>query len=384
MERDWHYGEDCGGRGEVEVMKKVLVLCTTDSMIWNFLVPHIKDLKNDGYDVECACAETGKYYNELEEKYGFKMNKIQFARSPYKKENINAYLKLKNLVKKKKYDIIFCHEPVGGAMGRIVGKKYGCYVIYMAHGFHFYKGAGWSSIIYYIVEKTLSKRTDCLVTINHEDYSAATKFYAKKTILLHGIGVDISKFIYDPNGSYIRKELNLDDSDTILLSVGELIKRKNHESVIKAIGRLKNKKLHYVIVGEGELREYLLKLTQRLRIEKQIHFLGFRKDVNKLCNSADIFIMPSLQEGLSVALMEAMACGRPIIASKIRGNIDLIKEKEGGILVDAKSVKDYEKAIKYMIKNREIAQKMGKYNLSIIRQFDIETVRKEMKRVFIQ
>ena len=162
------------------------------------------------------------------------------------------------------------------------------------------------------------------------------------------LGIDIHKFVCDTSCDKLRSEWKLKNSDFLLISVGELIKRKNHLSVIKAIAKLNNPCIHFFIAGNGELKETIQKQIKLLNLENQVHLLGYRRDINELCNSADVFLLPSFQEGLSVALMEAMACRKPIIASRIRGNIDLIDEEKGGILVDVCDVNGYAKAIQFM------------------------------------
>ena len=384
MERDWHYGEDCGGRGEVEVMKKVLVLCTTDSMIWNFLVPHIKKMQENQVEVECACSRTGSYFDELTEKQGLILHEIPFERSPYSKKNFIAYKKLLRLMKENHYDTIFCHEPVGGAMGRLVGHRTKCKVIYMAHGFHFYKGApviNW--LIYYHVEKLLAHYTDLLITINKEDYLAAKKFKAKRVALINGIGIDINKF-KKIETEYLREKYKLSKNDFILLTVGELIPRKNHATIIKAIAEMKNSRVHLFIAGEGELEKELKTLVEKEGMEDKIHFLGFCRNVNELCNSCDAFIFPSVHEGLSVALMEAMACGKPVIVSKIRGNVDLIEHKKGGFLVETNDVQGYEKAIEVLMKNKKLCEKFGSYNREKIAKYDVKYVEKQLEKLFTE
>lgn len=352
---------------------RILIVCTTDSMIWNFLVPHIKKLKKDGYIVECACSATGDFFDNLVNQYGLFLHKVDFMRSPYSVKNINAFFQLKRIVKERNIDTIFCHEPVGGAMGRIVGHIAGCKVIYMAHGFHFFKGAPKSSCVYYAVEKYLSRYTDVLITINQEDYEASLGFKAKDKYLLPGIGIDTSRFVYNPDHEYLRKEIKLEERDLILLSVGELIARKNHETVIDAIAELKEPHIHYVIVGEGELEQHLMNKVKGLGLSN-VHLLGYRRDINKLCNSSDVFIMPSFQEGLSVAMMEAMACGLPIIASRIRGNVDLIENCKGGYLVDVKDVKGYMEAIDKLCDSPEERDKMGKYNMKKVQTYSVDNV----------
>lgn len=353
---------------------KVLVLCTTDSMFTNFLIPHINNMLNKGYEVECACSVTGDFFSILKNKCGYNMHEIGFERSPFNPKNIIAFRKLNALVKKNGYDVIFCHEPVGGAMGRLVGHINHCKVVYMAHGFHFYKGAPAKMNLFYFVEKYLARWTDVLITINQEDFEASLRFKARAKILTNGIGVDTSKFVCAPDPTYIRKELGLGVNDIILLSVGELIVRKNHESIIRALNIIGDNHIHFVLAGDGELKKHLNELIKELHLDNQVHLLGYRSDINKLCNSSDIFVMPSLQEGLSVALMEAMSCGRPVIVSKIRGNVDLIDEGKGGFLVSAKDIEGYAESIKILAGDKHLQKEMGEYNLVKVKQFDIQKV----------
>ena len=353
-------------------MKKILVVCTTDSMIWNFLIPHIQELKRKGFLVECACSITGPFFQDLQALYGFAMHEIAFERSPYNKKNIAAYKKLNSLVCAGKYDIIFCHEPIGGVMGRIVGHKNGCKVIYMAHGFHFYKGApikNW--VIYYSVEKVLSYITDCLVAINKEDYEIAQKrFHAKKTSYLPGIGIDLNKFKPNItiNRDKKREEIGIPEGAIWLLTVGELIERKNHIVLIDAISDMEN--VFLTIVGDGELTEQTQNYIEEKGLTKKVKLLGYRKDIKELNSASDIFVFPSLQEGLPVALMEAMACGKPIACSRIRGNTDLIDDN-GGVLFDPHSVKECREAILKVINDNS---GMGLYNSERIKVFGIQEV----------
>lgn len=358
-------------------MCRVLIVCTTDSMIWNFLIPHIKNLEKNGLFVECACSETGAFFDDLVEKHHIKMNKVPFKRSPFKLSNYSAYRRVCNIIKRDEINIIFCHEPVGGAIGRLAGHKYHCKVVYMAHGFHFYKGAPKSRILFYWIEKWLSKYTDTLITINKEDYETSQSFNAKETYKINGIGVDTSKFIYLPNKNYLRKELKIPSNSVVLLSVGELIARKNHEVVIRAMHKLNIPNIYYVVVGEGKLHRKLKQLIHKFNLDNNVFLLGYRNDINALCNSSDIFVMPSIHEGLSVALMEAMSCGKPIIASRIRGNVDLIDD-EFGILCDTFSIDDYAQAINKMYLNLDKWSNNGLKAIDAVKKYDIEAVKKEL------
>lgn len=362
-------------------MKRVLIVCTTDSMIWNFLVPHIKELEKRGYYVECASSITGDFFKNLKKIHNVKMNEIPFERSPYKLDNIKAYKKLVRLIKEKNFDTIFCHEPVGGAMGRLAGHHCGCKVIYMAHGFHFYKGAPKSRGIYYVVEKFLSRFTDTLITINQEDYEASLKFHAKRNEKINGIGVDTSKFKQNVEyKGYLKTEFNLSDEAVTILSVGELISRKNHAVLIKALAELHNPNLYYFVAGDGEIKVKLENLICELGLKKNVFLLGYRTDINRLCNSADIFALPSVHEGLSVALMEAMGCGKPVVASRIRGNVDLIEEGKGGYLCDTYDIGEYSEAIKKLIENK-VRKRFGQHNEVLVKKFDVNIIKSQLFEV---
>jgi len=215
-----------------------------------------------------------------------------------------------------------------------------------------------------------------LITINQEDYKIAQKnFKAKEVFYIPGIGIDIEKFQKSDSKRQLKRiELGVKDKDIILISVGELNKNKNHIAGIMAVAQLRNKKLHYVICGQGELKEKLLQKSKMLGIEEQIHLLGYRRDIYEIYKMADIYLHPSYREGLPVALMEAMAIGLPIICSDIRGNRDLLGN--GKWLVN-QSIKEYEKAIKEVIYSTKV-----KTELAIT--YDSKEVEKESRKIYNQ
>ncbi len=137
---------------------------------------------------------------EDEIKYGIKIHQVDFVRNPFDFKNIRAYRQVTEIIKKEKIEIIHCNTPIGGAVGRLAGKKCGIKkVIYQAHGFHFYKGApklNW--IVYYPVEKYLAHFTDALITINTEDFRISRKFNLKKNgqkYYVPGVGINLKEFI---------------------------------------------------------------------------------------------------------------------------------------------------------------------------------------------
>ena len=111
-------------------------------------------------------------------------------------------------------------------------------------------------------------------------------------------------------------------------------------------------------------------------------FAGYRNDVREILKISDIFCFPSYREGLSVALMEAMAVGLPVICSKIRGNVDLISENEGGYLCQPKEIEQFKKYIEYLYINSEIRNRFGVFNRKKIKKFSLFEIHKYMKNIY--
>jgi len=332
-------------------------------------MPHIRYLQECGYEVECACAKTGFWFDELKRKHGLVVHEIDFARKPFKFKNIKAYSSLKKLVRGNNYSLINCHQPVGGAMGRLAGRACQIPVVYTAHGFHFFKGAPIRNrIIYKQVEKYCSKMTDALVIMNQEDFESAKKLRAKSVHLINGIG-------FDPNKNIEESEIEFQKNDSVILSVGELNKNKNHIVVINALKKLGNPNIKYVICGQG-------KLKKKLEGHENVVLLGYRKDVQSIMRKCDVFIMPSRREGLPMSMMEAMHNGLPIIASKIRGHVDLVQEGLNGILVDLDDKDGFKVAIQKIVEDPALCKSMGEQSQQVVRKFYIDEVVKQMEKIY--
>ena len=381
-------------------MKRVLVLASVASMIDQFNLPNIKLMKEMGYEVDVAtnfvegstCSdEKIVALKKILEGMNVRCFQIDFSRNVLNfTQNIKAYQQTKKIIDDNNYTLIHSHSPIGGFLSRIAvrkARKKGTKMIYTAHGFHFYKGApllNW--LIFYPIEKICSRWTDVLVTITHEDYLLAqNKMDAKEVVYVPGVGINTADLAPKTEDATIkidkRKELGLFQEDIVMLSVGELNKNKNHEILLRAMAQLGRKDLHYVVAGRGNLKGHLEELAQELGISGQLHLLGFRMDAKELFKMADFFTHPSFREGLSVAVMEAMASGLPIICSEIRGNIDLIKNNEGGFLFRPAELDTACQALKNMLEcpNRN---SMGLYNLKKAEELDINAVLEVMKKIY--
>lgn len=355
-------------------MKRLLLTCT-DLMAIQFLVPHVKYLSEHGFSIELACSDVGGRLDEVRTVLNgiSEVHKVRLVRSPFSLGNGKGYHDLKKLINGSHWDVIWTNEPVMGVMTRLAAKKArknGTKVVYMVHGFHFYKGAPFINwLIYYPVEKYCSRLCDEIVTINEEDFERAKTFHAKRVEKIPGVGVNLDRF--SPNEDIRRQwreKLCLKDDDIALLTVGELHKGKNQQTVIRAVEKIKDAHFHYFLCGKGEEESNLIKLTKDCHLENQVHFLGYRKDVAEIMCACDMFVFLSLREGLSKALMEAMASGKPVVCSAIRGNVDLIKNGKGGYIVE-NNADAVAEAVKKLAYDEHLREEMGKYNEKAVDAF---------------
>ena len=372
--------------------EKVLIVASVASMIDQFNMPNIRLLQEMGYEVHVACnfekgnscsLEKIQTLKKLLENIEVKYYQINFERNILKIfSNFSAYKEVKKILEKNKYRFLHCHSPIGGVIGRIAGYLTQTKVIYTAHGFHFFKGApllNW--LLYYPIEKYLSRYTEILITINKEDYERAKTFYAKKVEYIPGVGIDVEKIKnIKIDKEQKRKELGLSKDSIVLLSVGELNKNKNHSIVIKALAKLNNPNIHYLICGQGNLKEYLEKLIKKLKLENNVKLLGFRKDIYEIYKISDIFVFPSKREGLSVALMEAIVCELPIICSDIRGNRDIVENEKNGILIKKEKNYNLKLILNKILKKKKNSIKI--FNESIIKKINIKVINKIMKKIY--
>ena len=362
-------------------MKKLLFVSNISNNVGSFVVASIAAAKKCGFEFYYAAnwdGATKEQIAEDEKKYGIKIVHIDLDRSPYSTKNIKAYKQLVDLINKEKIDYIHCNTPVGGVLGRLAGEK--CKVkkiVYEAHGFHFYEGApkkNW--MIYYPVEKWLAKKTDAIITINNEDFERAKTFKLKnngQVYYVPGVGMDLSQYnVPDTVREIKRNELNLKDTDFALISMGDLIDRKNYKIAIEVVAKLNNPHVHYFICGKGPEEVNLKKLAENLGVDKQVHFLGFRNDIKELLKASDTFLFTSKQEGLARSLMEAMASKIPCVVSKIRGNTELIVNNENGFLCSG--LDDYVNAINKIMQSPDLAYKFKEKSSKHLNNFSIEKV----------
>ncbi|ABJ62525.1 glycosyltransferase [Leuconostoc mesenteroides] len=376
---------------------KILIVSAAANMIQQFNRRNILILKDLGYDVHVATnfvnygsmssGENEKLKMWLTEQ-DVTMHQVNFMRGMGNpKTNWLVYKDLCAIIKQNGISIIHAHSPIGGVIGRLAAKREHIKSIYTAHGFHFFKGSPFKNwLLFYPLEWTLSFITDTLIVINKEDLQVTKKFHAKKVQYVPGVGVDVKSALAVPDiekekiRCHKREELNLSDEDIVILSVGELSKRKNHQVILRAIAKLNNPKIKLLIAGVGPLENQLRDLSRNLKVDKQLRLLGYRNDLKELHYACDINVFPSLQEGLALGGLESVIDGLYILGADIRGIKDYIIENKSGNLFSPTDVDNLSSLINKYTNNyfRVDAKKYGNF----LMKFDCNRVDMKMKKIY--
>lgn len=366
---------------------KILFCATVDYHFRAFHLPVMEWFQEMGWEVHVAAS------GALDLPYTDAKFNLPIHRSPLKRENVSAYRMLKAIIDKEGYDMIHCHTPMGGALARLAAREArtrGTKVIYTAHGFHFFKGApllNW--LLYYPVERWLSAHTDCLVTINEEDYGRAGRsaFKAGMIAHVHGVGVDTGWYapIGEEEKTARRERFNYGPDHFLLIYAAEFNSNKNHRLLIYSIAKLKVKVpgARLLLAGEGPLLNECRALAIQLGVAHMIEFLGYRDDLDELYPMCDAAVASSIREGLPVNVMEAMACGLPIVATRNRGHNELIDEGRTGFIVEAGDVESFASRLQLLYYFRDSRRRMGERGAERARRYSLEQVMGELGEMYL-
>lgn len=367
--------------------KKILFVANEHLFFIQFLLPQIQWLKNQGHTVHVASGD------ELKIADADQSFLISLQRSPFRLKNVKAFWELKHILCKNRYELIHCHTPMGGALARLAAmrfrKKHGTKVMYTAHGFYFYRNApvlNW--LLYFPVEKWLARHTDVLITINREDYRNAIHYRFKSQVIspIAGVGVDTNRFCSIAPGEKhrLRKKLGFAETDFIIIYAAEFIQRKNHIFMIKALAGLTEAipDLKIIFAGSGKNREIVMNATRSVNLSSKVCFPGYVDRMEHWLAISDLAVSTSEMEGLPMNVAEAMATGLPVVASRIRGHVDLVEDGVNGLLFDVKDTETFVRHIETLYHSPELREKLGSKARETIKPFGIGNVLPEMAEIY--
>ena len=364
--------------------KKILFVANVaKEHINKFHIPTINCFKENGWEVHVACSGDARIPG-CDKQYD-----MCWKRSPFTYKTLKGVWDLKKIIHSEKYDIIYCHTPVGGLVARLAAKpsrKYGTKVVYCAHGLHFYKGApliNW--LLYYPLEKIMAKFTDCFITINKEDYDRVRNNFNKKleVRLIPGIGVNFERLkiknINEVRKKY-RESFGVTDNTTVLIYVAELLKNKNQQMLINTLKFLidRGEDVFLVLPGPDHANGKLQKYAEKMGVNDYVKFLGWRSDIGELLYASDICVASSIREGFGINLVEAMYCNLPVVAVVNRGHKMIINDGENGFLVELGDFKKMGDKIELLIHDDSMKAKMSNLDVS---KYDCNVVAKNIYEI---
>ena len=350
-------------------MKKLLIVTTIPDTL-DFFLPLTKHLRDQGWQVDAMAKElsTSKEYLEFFDRVW----DVEWSRNPLDPKNlITAPGQIRQAFSKEQYDLVNVSTPVAAFVTRYalkdLRKQRKVKVIYTAQGFHFYQGGVFhKNAIFLGLEKIAGPWTDYLVVVNLEDESAAKRYgliSSERVRHIPGTGLNLDRFNPSaiPEGDImrVRQELGLEPENPLFLSVAELIPRKRPGDILKAFAQLGRPQVHLALAGDGLLFEEMQQLASELGIQKQVHFLGLRRDIPVLIRASVATLIASSQEGLPNCVMESLCMEIPVIGTEIRGTRDLL-EGGNGLLVKLGDINGIASAMAWILDNPEDAKQMGK------------------------
>lgn len=375
------------------IMKKILIVTALAEFVRSFLTKDIEILQSMGYEVHCAANihHPGKGgMMEYFIKHGVIFHQIDFSSNkPLSKKTLHSYKQFKNLIKENSFDVVHCHTPIVGAICRWACKKNrknsGIKVIYTTHGFYFHKGSSKKTwLLYRNIEDFMSRYSDAIITINNEDFENAKKMHCRNVFYIPGVGVDTKRFIDTKiDVSEYRKSIGINEDNLLILAIGELSVRKNHQIVIKAINKSKLSNAVFMICGNAmnsdNTKELLMKLADECNVD--LRLMGLRNDIPEICKCADIGVMPSLREGLGLSGIEMLSCGVPLVASNVHGIKDYVKEGLDGYLCDPYNELEFAEALNKLI-DKTSRKAMELECIHIAKKFDKEHSISKMREIY--
>lgn len=374
-------------------MDKKALIVTNLAGFASFLYNDFDILQNMGYEI--VYASNGNMFQWEDTRKEIEKRNIPFcqidfdSKNPLGKQNFIAYKQIKKLIEENDFQLIHCHTSIAGFITKLAARKArkkGAKVIYTSHGFTFTsKSSKKTWLIYYTFEKIASVFCDAIVTINSEDCNNAKKMWCKNVYKINGVGVDTKRFhdVTVDKQSY-RNSIGVDDDKLMVLAVGELSDRKNHQIIIKALSALENKDYYeYVIcgggVGNGSTGEMLKNMAKENGVNLKL--LGFRHDIPEITKISDIGVLPSRREGLGLAGVQCLCAGVPVIGSDVQGIKDYVIDGVNGYLCDSENADEFAKAIAKLT-DKSHRETLSKNCYESVKKFDKAVSYEQLEKIY--
>lgn len=346
-------------------------------------------LNKDRYELEFACAPGGPLIDEVVNQ-GIKFHPVRnFVQRISIWNDLMALWELICLMRQEKYDIVHTHNSKAGFIGRLAARIAGVpIIVHTIHGFAFHEfEKPPRQILFILLEKFAARFADKLITVSEplKQWGLRLGIGRKEQYITIYDGIEINKFILDINIGQKRQEFGIRAADFVVGVVSKLWEGKGHKCILQAaksvIAKVPDVKIMFV--GEGYLREELEALTRQLGLSDYVIFSGFRTDIPEITAIFDIAILASFFEGLGRVLLEAMVLGKPVIATRVGGIVDVVDDGETGILVPPNDSVALAKALIRLLLDDDLRKRMGEAGRAKIdAKFSAKTMVEQIRQVY--
>lgn len=354
-------------------MSKVLFTASTYSHIVNFHRPYLAAFRQLGWRVEVACGGT-----PMEIPEAHRVVYIPFEKEMLSPRNAAAWQQLRRLMREEGYDLVSCHTSLASFFTRMAvrGLKNRPKVACVAHGYLFgEENSAAKNLLLSTAEGLAAPVTDLLVTMNRWDteYAKAHKL-GKQIAEVPGIGLDTNRLrpVSGQERAALRAEWGVAEGDILLLYAAEFSRRKSQQVLIRAMTRLPEQ-VKLALPGQGALREACMALVQELGLEGRVLFPG-QVRMAPWYGAADLAVSASRSEGLPFNIMEAMYCGLPVVASRVKGHTDLLEETEAGLLYPYGDWAACAGCVQDLLLDPELRERMGERGRQAVQAYTLDRV----------
>lgn len=343
------------------------------------------------YEVELACAPGGRLIDLVQE---HRMTVRPFKNLVQPLNPLKDTLALINLIfflKKNPYHIVHTHNSKAGFLGRLAAKLARVpVIIHTVHGFAFHdQEPPWRQTLFRNLERAASRWCDKMIFISQPliDWALGEQIAAEeKTVKIYsGIELDLFRPATSRTKNNIRKKWNIDQRAAVIGIVSKLWEGKGHVLLLEAFKELKKemKDAFLVIVGEGDLYDKLVRIANRNGLSDSVLFTGFQLDVSEIIATFDVAVLPSFFEGMGRVLLESMAMGKPVVASRVGGIPDLVEHGVNGLLVTPGDTQELADALQKILNDKKLAQRLGKVGQKRVKeQFSADVMVQSIEKVY--
>lgn len=328
--------------------------------------------QEEGFDVDVLA--TDPHFQDMISRHGLGLVDLDVIRREIRPFwDFRGLLRLKRFLSRSSYSLVHTHTTKPGIIGALAARRAGIpAIMHTVHLFPFHEETGRVMTAAYVGAERLAARwCDRIVTVSEfqRDWALRVGVGTPDQVVAIPNGVPLGRTQPTRSAADVRAELGIGDS-FMVLSTGRLAEQKGLEYLIRAAVLLRRElpAARVVLAGDGPLRDELTRLVVDLGLEDTVSVLGYRSDVGDLLAAADLVVLPSLWEGLSISLLEAMAAGKPVVTTSIGSNREVTNDGETAVLVSPKDAVGLAAAIRSLMGDQERLDDLGSRGRDVQRE----------------